>query len=125
MSILERFENYAIRVNLDSHNVGFEIKRIYGETVEPPPAGLWLYQIEGAVCSSDDTTDFDAGEKFIEGFIKWDGCSNWSFHTEDCMAHFCGRKDATSIGRLLDRLFDITKERLATYDTHLAEDNWR
>lgn len=119
--VIERFEEYGIKVTIQSYVVEFSVKEIIGETMSPSPAGLWLYTKAGATDCSDGTTDFAEGEGFLSGSIKWDGCSNWDFHTDECMAHFCGRKHATSIGRLMDRLYQITKDRLPTYDEDLAE----
>jgi hypothetical protein len=115
--IVERFEDYGIRIVVDSYVVNFEVKEIRGETLEPPPAGLWLYMtIDGAT-----TTVFADGEMFLNGSINWNGSSNWDFNTAECMAYFCGRQQAVGIGRLIDHLYQITKERLPTYDASLAE----
>lgn len=119
--IVERFEDYAIQVSIEDYCVEFIVKEIAGETVSPPPEGLWLYTVKDAVCNMDTTTVFNDGETFLHGSIKWDGCSNWDFHTSEVMAHFCGRQGATSIGRLMDRMYQITKERLRTYDVDCAE----
>jgi hypothetical protein len=48
-------------------------------------------------------------EPFWEGSIKSDGCSNWDFKTAECMAHFCGKDDAISIGRLMAECYDLAK----------------
>jgi hypothetical protein len=127
VDIVEHFKDtYAIRVTLESHWVSFVVKEKVGETLSPPPAGLWLYRRESgssrsSVDDGDDTADFDLGEVFLDGTIKWDGCSNWDFHTSDVLIHFCGRRQATGLGRLLDHLYQIAQERLVTYDQSLAE----
>lgn len=54
-------------------------------------------------------------ELYLEGSIKWDGCSNWNFCTDACMKHFCGQYHAVGIGRLLHRVYDITIEHLPTF----------
>jgi hypothetical protein len=115
--MIERFEDYGIQVAPGgAHVLTFEVKAIIGETVDPPPAGLWLYEIAGSASSAETTTVFEDGELFLDGSIKWDGCSNWDFHTTEIMAHFCGREQAVGVGRLLDHLYQIAKERLATYE---------
>lgn len=106
---LERFEDYVFTVKVESHWVGFVVKQ---QISEKPP----LYK------DPDDQVveTFEAGETFLEGSVKWDGCSNWSIGPKDCMAHFCGRKMATGLGRLMDRLYQITEERLPTYNKEIA-----
>lgn len=64
--------------------------------------------------------DPGAAAPFLSGAIRWDGCSNWDFHTSECMAHFCGRKHATSIGTLMDRLYDLAAEAIPTFNKELA-----
>jgi hypothetical protein len=110
---LERFEDYAIRVTIPStHALSFVVKVIRGDAI---PSGEWLYEIDGAMSSAETTFDFAAGETFLSGDVKCDGCSNWDFHTEETMSHFCGREQATGVGRLLGHLYQITEERLETW----------
>ena len=52
------------------------------------------------------------GEKpdwIVEGFVKWDGCSNWMTNPS-CMQHFCGREQILTFGETLGRCYDWTKE---------------
>lgn len=48
-------------------------------------------------------------ERFIHGFVKWDGCSNWMF---DCnekgtyYMHACSRADLERIGKVLGLCYD-------------------
>lgn len=58
------------------------------------------------------TDDVSKAESFLNGHIKWDGCSNWSFHTDKCMAHFCERDELVAVGTLMSRLWDLAKEKV-------------
>lgn len=59
---------------------------------------------------------------FLGGSIKWDGCSNWSFPSSHaCMLHFCGQQGAMMLGRLMQRLYEITATRMPKFDYSLAE----
>jgi hypothetical protein len=61
-------------------------------------------------------------ELFLSGSVKWDGCSNLRFdHQDNVMLHFCGRKEATSIGVLLGRLYDLAAAMVPAFDESLAE----
>lgn len=115
--IIERFEDYGIVASPRSHVIDFTVKEITGEHVSGAGImpGAWLYGPNGG------TSDFDVAEPFLTGFIKWDGCSNWDFHTDDCLRHFCGKVHATSIGRLMDRLYQIASERVESYDAETAD----
>lgn len=46
------------------------------------------------------------GDLFADGFIKWDGCSNWSFQTEQCMFHACDRERLVAVGEALAKCWD-------------------
>lgn len=108
--IIEKFSNYGISTSLNTHSIDFIIKKIIGEHISGGSdlPGAWLYEDKN--CNT--TTDFNEAESFLTGNIKWDGCSNWNFHTDDCMKHFCGRKDAVSIGELMNHLYQIASERM-------------
>lgn len=113
----QRFENYAIisKIHENNHVIDFEVKKIIAEDDD------LYFTIKDAICNMDTTSKFEDGEMFLSGTIKWDGCSNWNFNDKKVMIHFCGRKDATSIGRLIDHLYQITKECLPKYDIKCAE----
>lgn len=112
----EEFEYYMIAYNEENaYILNFDVYEIAGH--DDDGKGEYNVPLYGKGFSED----VSHGEKFMYGSIKWDGCSNWSFHKESCMAHFCGRKSATGIGRLMDRMYQITKENLSTYDVSVAE----
>jgi hypothetical protein len=74
----------------------------YGENKETHE---WTVPLFGDNCEDGETPK----TPFWVGSIKWDGCSNWDFRTNECMAHFCGPKHATSIGRLMGKLYDLAR----------------
>lgn len=56
-------------------------------------------------------------ELFIEGSIKWDGCSNWTLNPEpNHMQHFCGREGLEKFGQLLLRLWDLAADKVPHSD---------
>lgn len=114
--ITDIFEDYHITATVRSHRVDFRVVNIIGwdcDDVSKP----YLF----GPLMNEATETPEAAPAFWTGFIKWDGCSNWDFKTEDCAAHFCGRESATGIGRLMGRLYGITAEHLATFDKDLGE----
>lgn len=55
----------------------------------------------------------------FHGGIKWDGCSNWDFSTDDGTTHplhFCGKGDAKNFGQLLDKLYEVAAELMPNND---------
>lgn len=48
-----------------------------------------VFKVEAAYGEGDDFVISDE-ELRLSGGVKWDGCSNWNYHTDDCLAHFCG-----------------------------------
>lgn len=81
---------------------------------------VYDYKIEFRIFEKDgieyDTTSMidlslDVGDLFIEGEVRWDGCSNWNFHTEECMHHQCERTGLICIGETLADCFDVAKKK--------------
>ena len=71
----------------------------------------FVYERAGATDSMDTTKDLAEAQIFIQGHIKWDGCSNWSFDVQDeCMLHCCDRHDLERIGLILATCWDWTAE---------------
>lgn len=63
----------------------------------------------------DITDNVDQAKVFLEGQIKWDGCSDWLFNqgeSGNSMLHFCGSADAVAIGALLGKLYEIAKSEI-------------
>lgn len=69
--------------------------------------GLW-YRTDDC----RETEKIEEAEVVVSGSVKWDGCSNWDFHTDECMAHFCDRKGLTDFGELLGRLWDLAADKV-------------
>jgi hypothetical protein len=56
---------------------------------------------------NEPTDDFDKAEVFVEGFIKWDGCTNFEFTGQrDTMLHRCEAEELLAIGTLLSRIHE-------------------
>jgi hypothetical protein len=75
-----------------------------------------------ATSSPDPAASIEDSQIFLHGSIKWDGCSNWQFDEQErVMLHFCGRKNATNLGILMDRLYDWASEVIPHWDAKCAE----
>ncbi len=47
---------------------------------------------------------------FIDGFVRFDGCSNWNIDRNGSMTHFCSKEEIGRTARLIEALFDIAVE---------------
>lgn len=75
-----------------------------------------LYYDKDSKCF-EPTNDKSKAYVFIDGEIKWDGCSNILFPSQErCMLHFCDRESARVIGKVLDRLYDYASDNIENYD---------
>jgi hypothetical protein len=61
------------------------------------------------VCYEEDCEDPLLAEVFVEGFVKSDQCSNWTFNDKDCMLHLCDQASVLEVGTLLAAMYDIAK----------------
>lgn len=88
------------------HVVEVKVYELLGiETLQKP--GRILFQDGNVSRDRYSTTAMSEAEVFMEGDIKWDGCSNWSFYPADnCAIHFCGADDAAKLGELFKRLYE-------------------
>lgn len=96
------FAIHAIKREPDWYCVDFKIYRINGQTADSNE--LWY---EGRDGMFDDVADMSKATAFLEGYIKWDGCSDWTGLIDN---HFCSQKEAMQIGEILKRAYDIAAE---------------
>jgi len=47
--------------------------------------------------------------ELIYGYLKWDGCMNWSTN-KNIMMHFCEAEEADEISTALKRVYDVGEE---------------
>lgn len=100
-------------------HVSFKVLDIEGHTEDMQP----LYEPqEGAPHNASgyvDTTDPLHAAPYINGSVKWDGCSNWLFDDQvgGNMLHGCSRRDIQRYGDVLGRCWDMAGEMMGK--------NWR
>lgn len=117
----ERFEDYLIFHGFTGgYNTAldFVVVECCGDQTGLDPGPLYVRNVDGSNEMTRDPADADV---FLEGDIKWDGCSNWDFPgVADCMLHFCDLKQASGIGRLMQRMYEIASMRIPSFDFDLA-----
>jgi len=72
-------------------------------------------------CDRDSSPEFteslDEAEIFVQGRVKWDGCSDWYFDEQDrAMIHGCSRSDIQRLGDVLSLCWDWTAELCPEWD---------
>lgn len=54
------------------------------------------------------TEEIEKAERELEGYVKWDSCSNWEIDPDSpAMVHFCSKKEATRLGEMLAACYDL------------------
>lgn len=93
---------FLVLVTVEDYAATFQVYDL--NEIEKLPDNTYLLPEEGP----------DDGDKptYLNGFVKWDGCSNWMLdrQSDDCMFHACSREDLTRIGEVMARCWDWGKE---------------
>lgn len=72
-----------------------------------------VYEMKGAQSSMDTTLIFDESERFINGFIKWNGCSHYYFGDDTGYLHLCGKHNINEISKLIKIIYNRCGELIA------------
>jgi len=100
-------DRFLILICPGEYSMDFKVIEIVGEGLDPDP-GVLFFTRRGALSTPDHVTQLDEAQVFMEGYLKWDGCMNVNIDTEDeCMTHFCGRYDASKVGRMIDNIYTL------------------
>jgi len=106
--------NFTVVAKIHDLYVDYNIYEINGWLEDDLPA----YVKDGASSNLDYVEDTEYATVFIEGHVKWDGCSNWMF--QECLdntyIHGCSKSDITRIGLILGECYDWTKELLTSFE---------
>lgn len=115
---IEICTEYAIGYRVGAHHVDFDISMVAGHQ----QGATGVFDVPVYVDAEDQMTDdFALAERFATGSVKWDGCSNWDFHTSEVLAHFCGVDDIEKHVAALRAAYAITARVLPTWDAAVAE----
>ena len=69
-------------------------------------------------------TEYHAkARRYAHGRVKWDGCSDWYFdEQEHVMLHFCGRRNARSLSRLVETVYDTARSMMLKAGSNIDDD---
>lgn len=101
--------DYVITYKPDEYCCDFTVCKIICYEENPDKEGVFDIPNFGEMDTgiSDDIT---SAEIPIKGPIKWDGCSNWNYMTDKCLAHFCGLEKALAFNSLMSEMYAIANE---------------
>lgn len=103
------FEDWDIGITeIESHYMSFWVAEIAARTSDGEK-----YYTDSGQPNRQTTTLIDA-QVFLSGSIKWDGCADLQF-PNNCY-HFCGKEDAESFGRLLQKLYQLAGVLIINYE---------
>lgn len=110
-----RFTVTATLQDAEGRHIDFVVYEIAGTDAE---TNELCWNRKGATSLPDPVDTLCDAQPFLHGFVKWDGCSNWSFDQQDegMMLHGCCRNDLTRIGEVMGRCWDITKDMLSSFE---------
>lgn len=78
-----------------------------------------IFEIQGETCDDkgDDVFEVDL---YLEGMIKWDGCSHFYFGKEEGYIHLCGKSHFEKHKKILDTIWDMCSKRIKNFDNEVA-----
>jgi hypothetical protein len=87
----------------------YRIESFEGLDEEKDPPGYW---IKGATSNSVTTPDLDKAQESMEGYVKFDGCSQWNMGHE----HLCGRHMLKQQSEAMSRVYDLAAKLMEHWE---------
>lgn len=111
MSIFREYKDlgYSVFAKVEEYRLDYRIYQINGTTVDGAP----LYG-----CSHEDS--IIGVQPDVIGDVKWDGCSNFIFTSENYL-HACSRQELVNLGLILAACWDLAAENIQNWDAGLAK----
>lgn len=101
---VKEYDNFTVRYMKGPAHVDFQVyEKIAWENGD---RNLPYYEGKGG-CGMDDksTKNIDGANRYIQGFVKWDGCSHINFGEEDGYIHLCGSRSFKDMIFILERIY--------------------
>jgi hypothetical protein len=103
---------FAVVIAPDEYFVEYKIYEIVANDFDGKP----LFQRAGSHFHPDPVERLDEAEVYLEGSVKWDGCSNWNLDDPSGgLRHFCSREQLENVGKILAACYDLTPEFCPNY----------
>lgn len=99
-TIVYEYDPEPFRVEFEIYEVIAHDKAENGEFTVPNYEG-----IDGCGCDDKMTTDIEKANKYIEGIVKWDGCSHFTFGDQEGYMHLCGKHSIKNLLEVIQKVY--------------------
>jgi hypothetical protein len=106
----------SIRWRCDGYGIEYRTRQC---TRQDDGSFMGCYFDEGG--RQEWTDDFDKMERFIDGWIKWDGCSHINFGDENGYLHLCGGRHYESVIWVLRYTSELALKHAEKLDPSCAD----
>ena len=117
LTIRDDERGLVIRARVSEYALWFESREINSWSTDYSVVYLTK---AGADSSMDITEDFDTAERYVDGSVKWDGCSNIEFGDEAGSIHFCGQRDFQKLVWFMQAVFAMAADKIPKFDHSVA-----
>lgn len=110
--------SFTVKATVCSHYVTYVVYDIeaWGEG-ENGEYTVPLWHRKDATSHPDTVETLEEADIYLNGDVKWDGCSNWHFDEQDrAMLHGCSRAGVKRFGEIMAMCWDWTRELLPDFD---------
>ena len=124
--IIERIgEDFGTTIVYHQHPNGASVQ-FFAAVIEAHNDDGPLYSAVGADTSKDHTSDPYLAERFVEGFVKWDGCSHVQLGeiNNDGYLHLCGVEDWNRLATTLLAIHKRCGEIMRANGQNVLEDSF-
>lgn len=87
---------WVVHYDVQDHWLDFKAYEIASVEQSPNKGQRWFAR-KGATDGMDMTLDISDAEPDVDGFVKWDGCSEMSIG----QPHFCGAHDVATLAKAM------------------------
>lgn len=96
----DEFPTYRIQHESFTHYVEFKV-----------------FEVNGAYEGEETKWVIADEQPILNGSVKWDGCSNWDYLTNECMAHYCGVSGVKRFGDMQVHLYALAAQLMVELGT--------
>ena len=95
------------------------------ENVNVISATFTVYRVISWTGDSQDKTDEwktpSEEEVYLKGYVKYDGCSHFTFGSESGYMHLCGYSDYQALKDVLDAVFLLCSKKIQNWNSEYAK----
>ncbi len=97
----------------------------YGPNADGSEFDVKLYERKGAESSNEHVTDPHEAARYVDGGVKWDGCSHYNFGDENGYLHLCGLAPIQKLAHAIEAIFERCGELMKASGGNLLEGEFK